>query len=69
MLYIRTMVNDTTRLKTLNRNENGTAEHSYINTSWNDDTNLLLQKNQNDLIQEQYVNSESNTFHKKIIMF
>ena len=40
MLYIRTMVNDTTRLKTLNRNENGTAEHSYINTSWNDDINL-----------------------------
>ena len=57
--------NDAARLKIPNSNENDTAEHSYINTSLNDDTNLLLQKNQNNLIQEQYVNSESNTFSEK----
>ena len=58
-------IDDATCFKILNSNEKDTAEHSQINTSWNDDTNLLLQKNQNDLIQEQYVNSESNTFLQK----
>ena len=58
-------IDDTARLKIPNSNENDTAEHSYVNTSWNDDTNLLLQKNQNDLMQDQYANSESNTFLQK----
>ncbi|KKO73849.1 hypothetical protein AAJ76_2040001892 [Vairimorpha ceranae] len=57
--------NDAASLKVPNSNENDTAEHSYVNTSWNDDTNLLLQKNQNDLMQDQYANSESNTFLQK----
>ncbi|KKO75897.1 hypothetical protein AAJ76_1000083480 [Vairimorpha ceranae] len=58
-------IDDTTRFKNLNSNENDTAEHSYVNTSLNDDTNLLLHKNQNDLMQDQYANSESNTFSEK----
>ena len=62
-------INDTKRLKTSFSSRTDTSEHSYLNRFWNNDTHLLLQKNQNDLIQEQYVNSESNTFHKKIIMF
>ena len=57
--------NDTKRFKILNSNENDTTEHSYINTSWNNDTNLLSQKNQSDLLQEQYGNSENNTFLQK----
>jgi len=58
-------IDDTTRFKNLNSNENDTAEHSYVNTSLNDDTNLLLHKDQNDLMQNQYANSESNTFSEK----
>ena len=54
--------NDTKRLKALNSDENDTAKHSHIKTSWNDNTNLLLHKNQNDLIQEQYANSKNNAF-------
>ncbi|KKO73586.1 hypothetical protein AAJ76_4220003, partial [Vairimorpha ceranae] len=39
--------------------------HSYLNRFWNNDTHLLLQKNQNDLIQEQYGNLEIITFLQK----
>ena len=58
-------INGTTRFKILNSNENDTTEYSQINTSLNDDTNLLLHKDQNDLMQNQYANSESNTFSEK----
>ena len=56
--------NDTKSLKISNSNENSTTEYFYTNMSCNDNTNLLLQKNQNDLIQEQYVNSKDNSFLK-----
>ena len=57
--------NDTKRLKASNILENHTMEHSQIGTSRNDNKNLLLHKNQNDLIQEQYVTSENNAFLQK----
>ncbi|KKO74433.1 hypothetical protein AAJ76_720003453 [Vairimorpha ceranae] len=57
--------NDTKRLKTSTSSRTDTSEHSYLHRFWNNETNLLLQKNQNDLIQEQYGNSENKTFLQK----
>ncbi|KKO73715.1 hypothetical protein AAJ76_281000521, partial [Vairimorpha ceranae] len=45
--------NDTKCLKTSTSSRTDISKHSYLNRFWNNDTNLLLQKNQNDLIQEQ----------------
>ncbi|KKO74285.1 hypothetical protein AAJ76_880009907 [Vairimorpha ceranae] len=58
-------ISDKTCLKTSNSGGNYTAEHSQINTSWNNNKNLLLHKNQNDLIQKQCVTSENNAFLQK----
>ena len=57
--------NDTKCLKTSTSSRTDTSEHSYLNRFWNDDNNLLSQKNQNDLLQEQYGNSEGKTFLQK----
>ncbi|KKO75096.1 hypothetical protein AAJ76_320002978 [Vairimorpha ceranae] len=58
-------ISDKTCLEASNISGNDTSEHSYIITSWNEDTDLLLDKNQNDLIQEQYGTSENNAFLQK----
>ena len=57
--------NDTKCLKTSTSSRTDISKHSYLNRFWNNDTNLLLQKNQNDLIQEQYGNSKNITFLQK----
>jgi len=62
-------ISDEICLKTSNSSGNDTAEHSKINTSWSNNKNLLLHKNQNDLIQKQCVCSEKNTLLQKNIMF
>ena len=58
-------ISDEICLKTSNSSGNDTMEHSQINSPWNNNKNLLLHKNQNDLIQEQCVTSENNAFLQK----
>ena len=58
-------INDTKRLKTSFSSRTDTSEHSYLNRFWNNDTHLLLQKNQNDFMQEQYIYPENKTFLQK----
>ncbi|KKO74042.1 hypothetical protein AAJ76_1320007276 [Vairimorpha ceranae] len=58
-------INDTKRLKTSFSSRTDTSEYSYLHRFWNNDTNLLSQKNQNDLIQEQYIYPENKTFLQK----
>ena len=62
---LKQSISDKTCLKTLNSSGNDTMEHSQINSPWNNNKNLLLHKNQNDLIQEQCVTSENNAFLQK----
>ena len=58
-------INDTKRLKTSFSSRTDTSEYSYLHRFWNNDTHLLSQKNQNDLIQEQYIYPENKTFLQK----
>ena len=54
------------QFRTIKQLRNDTADYSYKNEFCKNNTNVLLRRAHNDLLQEQYIDSENNTSFQKI---